>query len=91
MRIIEDLCRGLAHAHKSGVVHRDIKPANVLVDSEGIVKILDFGIARIGEQELTGLGMMMGTPNYMSPEQINPGTSDHRSDVFSVGLVLYGS
>jgi chemotaxis protein histidine kinase CheA len=89
LRIIEDLCRGLAHAHKSGVVHRDIKPANILVDSEGIVKILDFGIARIGEQEMTRLGMMMGTPNYMSPEQINPGTADYRSDVFSVGLVFY--
>jgi tetratricopeptide (TPR) repeat protein len=89
LKIIEDLCRGLAYAHKAGIVHRDIKPANILVDSEGVVKILDFGIARIGEQGITRMGMMMGTPNYMSPEQINPGTADHRSDVFAVGLVFY--
>ena len=89
LRIIEEVCRGLSHAHKSGIVHRDVKPANVLVDSEGSVKILDFGIARIDEQEMTRLGMMMGTPHYMSPEQVSPGTADHRSDVFSVGLVMY--
>jgi hypothetical protein len=89
LRIIEDLCRGLAYAHKSGIVHRDVKPANILVDSDGVVKILDFGIARVGEQGLTRMGMMMGTPNYMSPEQINPGQADHRSDVFTVGLVFY--
>jgi predicted Ser/Thr protein kinase/tetratricopeptide (TPR) repeat protein len=89
LRLVEDLCRGLAYAHKSGIVHRDIKPANVLVDHDGTVKILDFGIARIGEQGLTRLGTMMGTLNYMSPEQINQGVADHRSDVFAVGLVLY--
>ena len=89
LRVIEDLCRGLAYAHKSGIVHRDIKPANILVDHDGIVKILDFGIARVGEQGLTRLGTMMGTLNYMSPEQINQGSADHRSDVFAVGLVFY--
>ncbi len=89
LRLIEDLCRGLAYAHKAGIVHRDIKPANILVDHDGTVKILDFGIARVGEQGLTRLGMMMGTLNYMSPEQINLGTADHRSDVFAVGLVFY--
>jgi ketosteroid isomerase-like protein/predicted Ser/Thr protein kinase len=92
MKIIEDLCRGLAYAHKSGIVHRDVKPANILVDSDGMVKILDFGIARIGrigETGLTQFGMMMGTPNYMAPEQISPGLADHRSDVFAVGLVFY--
>src|SRR5688572_28917760 len=94
LRVIEDLCRGLSYAHKSGVIHRDMKPANIQIDSDGGVKILDFGIARLGEQKageqaLTQLGMMMGTPNYMAPEQIDPGTADHRSDVFSVGLVLY--
>jgi serine/threonine-protein kinase len=93
LRVIEDVCRGLAYAHKAGIVHRDMKPANIQIDSDGVVKILDFGIARIGEQrageELTRLGAIMGTPNYMAPEQINPGTADHRSDVFAVGLVLY--
>ena len=94
LRVIEDLCRGLSYAHKAGVIHRDMKPANIQIDSDGGVKILDFGIARLGEQKageqaLTQLGMMMGTPNYMAPEQIEPGTADHRSDVFAVGLVLY--
>jgi serine/threonine protein kinase len=89
IRIIEDVCRGLAYAHKAGIVHRDVKPLNILVDPEGVVKILDFGIARINDQQLTQLGMMMGTPNYMAPEQITPGHADHRSDVFAVGLVLY--
>src|SRR5688572_19293807 len=94
LRIIEDVCRGLAYAHKAGIVHRDMKPANIQIDSDGVVKVLDFGIARIGEQrageqELTRVGSIMGTPNYMAPEQINPGTADQRSDVFSVGLVLY--
>ncbi|MGC4085658.1 MAG: serine/threonine-protein kinase [Vicinamibacterales bacterium] len=89
LRIVEELCRGLAYAHKAGIVHRDVKPLNILVDTEGAVKILDFGIARVGDQGLTQLGMMMGTPNYMSPEQISPGRANHRSDVFAVGLVLY--
>src|SRR4051812_20880528 len=95
LRVMEDLCRGLAYAHKAGIVHRDMKPANIQIDSDGGVKILDFGIARLGgeqktgEEALTRLGMMMGTPNYMAPEQINPGTADHRSDVFAVGLVFY--
>ncbi|MBS1819202.1 MAG: protein kinase [Acidobacteria bacterium] len=89
LRIIDELCRGLAYAHRAGIVHRDVKPLNILVDTEGAVKILDFGIARVGEQGLTQLGMMMGTPNYMAPEQISPGTADARSDVFAVGLVLY--
>lgn len=90
IRIIEDLCRGLGHAHRFGVVHRDIKPANVIVDSDGTVKILDFGIARVSDQSMTRYGVLIGTPNYMSPEQIlNPGTADKRTDVFSVGLVLY--
>ncbi|MGE3959410.1 MAG: protein kinase [Vicinamibacterales bacterium] len=89
LRIIEEVCRGLAYAHKFGIVHRDVKPLNILVDTEGSVKILDFGVARAGDQGLTQLGMMMGTPNYMSPEQISPGRADHRSDVFAVGLVFY--
>ena len=89
LRIMEEVCRGLAYAHKFGIVHRDVKPLNILVDTDGNVKILDFGIARVGEQGLTQLGMMMGTPNYMSPEQISPGRADFRSDVFAVGLVLY--
>ncbi len=92
IKIIEELCNGLAYAHKSGIVHRDIKPENIVLDSDGTVKILDFGIARIAEvseQGLTRVGMMIGTPNYMSPEQIDAGTADFRSDIFAVGVVMY--
>jgi serine/threonine protein kinase len=88
LRIIEDLCRGLAFAHRAGIVHGDIKPANVIIDSEGVVKILDFGIARKGEDDAQQ-GTLAGTPNYMSPEHIRSGRSDVRSDIFAVGLVFY--
>jgi serine/threonine protein kinase len=87
--LMEDLCSGLAHAHKSGLIHRDIKPSNLVVNREGTLKILDFGIARMGDSGLTMAGVLMGTPSYMCPEQVEGRPVDRRSDVFSVGLVIY--
>jgi hypothetical protein len=90
IELMADVCEGLAYAHKRGVVHRDVKPANLMVSREsGNVKILDFGIARQAGSNLTQIGMVMGTPNYMSPEQIAGQAIDHRSDIFAVGTVLY--
>ena len=85
---IEQLCAGLAFAHEAGVIHRDIKPANLMVHSKsGQLKILDFGIARVADSTMTQ--GVIGTPSYMSPEQIEGRPLDHRSDVFAVGLVIY--
>ena len=89
IQLIEEVCLGLAHAHDQGIVHRDIKPANLILGSEGIVKILDFGIAKLTASELTVRGTIMGTLNYMSPEQITGASIDARTDVFSVGAVSY--
>ncbi len=89
LKLLEELCDGLSYAHRAGIVHRDIKPANLIVDSEGILKILDFGIVRLEEGGSTAAGMLVGTVNYMSPEQITGGDIDHRSDIFAVGLVAY--
>jgi serine/threonine-protein kinase len=89
LQIIDELCDGLAFAHKLGIVHRDVKPANVMVENTGEVKILDFGIARIAESGMTQAGMLIGTLNYMSPEQVAGQVVDGRSDIFAVGAVLY--
>jgi len=89
LEIVEELASGLDYAHNKGIVHRDIKPANVMTDREGVVKILDFGIARVGNITMTQAGMMLGTPNYMSPEQFESGRVDRRSDIFSVGVLFY--
>lgn len=89
LRHLEALCAGLGHAHKAGLVHRDIKPANIMVTPEGVLKILDFGIVRLGESHITQSGMMVGTLNYMSPEQMSGQSVDHRSDIFAVGAVAY--
>jgi eukaryotic-like serine/threonine-protein kinase len=90
LRFAQELCEGLAHAHKAGVIHRDIKPANIAVDrDENSVKILDFGIARAVDADTTGPGVMVGTLTYMSPEQVSGRPVDDRSDIFSAGLVLY--
>lgn len=87
--VMIQLCRGLHYAHQREIVHRDVKPGNIMVLHDGLVKIVDFGIARIGDTSLTNTGMVLGTVMYMSPEQIRAQTLDARSDVFAVGLILY--
>ena len=87
--VMEQIAEGLAYAHQQGVVHRDLKPANIRVLPNGRVKIMDFGLARIGTSEMTRAGMVMGTPNYMSPEQVRGTKADARSDIFSLGAVFY--
>jgi serine/threonine-protein kinase len=85
------LAECLAVAHQVGVIHRDIKPQNLLLDSEGVLKVLDFGVARLAERSagLTEAGLIMGTPAYMSPEQITGEPVDQRSDLYAAGAVLY--
>jgi hypothetical protein len=90
LQVIEDLAAALDYAHEQDIVHRDIKPANLMLTHRGgVLKILDFGIARLGGSSHTRLGVMVGSPNYMSPEQATGRPADARSDIFSVGLVLY--
>jgi serine/threonine-protein kinase len=86
---IEQICSGLHHAHRVGIVHRDIKPANLMVDAQGVIRILDFGIARVANSGMTSDGALIGTLNYMSPEQMLGQPVDFRSDIFSVGAVAY--
>ena len=89
LELLGDLAVGLEYAHNKGIVHRDIKPANVMIDRDGVLKIVDFGIARVSDSSLTQSGATMGTPSYMSPEQIDGRAVDRRSDIFAVGLVAY--
>lgn len=95
--IASQVCAALATAHSAGIIHRDIKPENIMVRSDGIIKVLDFGLARFNEKKtstsenkyLTKPGMVMGTVNYMSPEQARALPIDEKTDVFSLGIVLY--
>src|SRR5262245_12956844 len=96
LKLMEELCAGLSQAHEAGIIHRDVKPANLMVDQRNNLKILDFGIARVADAgrtriglPLTQMNMQIGTPGYMSPEQIEGGEVDHRSDIFAVGAVCY--
>ena len=83
------VARALDHAHERGIVHRDVKPANVLLSADGAVKVSDFSIAKIATESHTLTGMVLGTPNYMSPEQVRGEPIDGRSDLFGLGAMLY--
>jgi serine/threonine protein kinase len=87
--ILTQIADGLDYAHSCKVIHRDIKPANILITADNRAKITDFGIARLDTSNLTQEGQLLGTPNYMSPEQILGRDVDHRADIFSLGVVLY--
>ncbi len=90
VRIAKQVCEGLSEAHMLGVVHRDLKSSNIMIDKDGNVRIMDFGIARsLKTKGITGAGVMIGTPEYMSPEQAEAKEIDHRSDIYSLGVVLY--
>ena len=93
-RIMLELLDALEFAHEAGIVHRDIKPANVMMDASGHPKLTDFGVARVNEPEgpqaeATRVGTIVGTPSYMSPEQIQGQTIDRRTDIFSAGVLFY--
>jgi serine/threonine protein kinase len=90
MDIAVQVLRGLAKAHARGIIHRDIKPANVFITTDGVVKLLDFGIAKLADVSLTGpASRPLGTVAYMSPEQAHGTPVDHRTDLWSLGAVLY--
>jgi serine/threonine-protein kinase len=90
LRWVSHICEGLDYAHGHGVIHRDIKPGNIFITKDGKLKILDFGLARLASSEMTRSGMLLGSPYYMSPEQVKGSQDiDGRSDLFSVGVVLY--
>ncbi len=88
--IAKQVCEGLEEAHGLDVVHRDLKPQNIMIDKEGNARIMDFGIARsVTGKRITGAGVMIGTPEYMSPEQVEGKDIDQRSDIYSLGVILY--
>jgi serine/threonine protein kinase/tetratricopeptide (TPR) repeat protein len=88
--IARQVCDGLEEAHKLGVVHRDLKPQNIMIDEEGHARIMDFGIARsLAGKSITGAGVLIGTPEYMSPEQVEGKDIDQRSDIYSLGVIIY--
>jgi serine/threonine protein kinase/predicted TPR repeat methyltransferase len=87
--IMIQVCEGVSYAHKHQIIHRDLKPSNIRIDEQGIAKIMDFGIAKLESSNMTASGTVMGTPFYMSPEQVRGMRVDQRSDVFSLGAILY--
>src|SRR5688572_8982010 len=89
LSVLVQVLAGLDHAHHAGIIHRDIKPANVFLCADGTVKIMDFGVARLATGSMTGTGNIVGTADYMSPEQVKGAKVDGRSDLFSVGCMLY--
>jgi hypothetical protein len=89
VRWLEDLCAAVGYAHERGIIHRDIKPANLMIDAYGRIKVLDFGIARMRGSFANPTTGLLGTPGYVSPEQIRGSTADRRSDVFAIGVVSY--
>jgi serine/threonine protein kinase len=89
LRIVRQIIGGLAEAHAQGVIHRDLKPENILIGRDGTVRIMDFGIARVADSRRTAIGTIVGTPAYMSPEQAEGLPLDARSDIYSLGLVMY--
>ena len=89
IEIVIQVAKALQHAHSKGVIHRDIKPANIMRLTDGTVKVVDFGIAHLANQTMTGTGVLLGTLAYLSPEQLNGEGVDHRTDIFSLGIVLY--
>ncbi len=89
LEIAAQVADGLAYAHDRGVVHRDVKPANIMVVRDGLVKIADFGVARMRSSERGADTQVVGSPRYMSPEQVLRKRAEHRSDIFSLGMVLY--
>jgi predicted Ser/Thr protein kinase/tetratricopeptide (TPR) repeat protein len=89
IRLMTQVCQALDYAHQKGIVHRDIKPANILIDHGGTPFLADFGVARIDTSTVTQTGTVMGTPSYMSPEQVMGKRIDKRSDIFSLGVILF--
>lgn len=89
LNIMIQVSEGVSYAHKNQIVHRDLKPSNIRIDDEGVVKIMDFGIAKMESSNMTASGTVMGTPYYMSPEQVRGMRVDTRSDIFSLGAILY--
>jgi serine/threonine-protein kinase len=91
LKIVWDICRGLSTAHQVGVVHRDIKPPNILINDNCLVKVVDFGLAALSHADarLTRTGVLLGTPTYMAPEQVRARTIDARTDIYSLGVIMY--
>ena len=93
LELFAQVCHAVQHAHQKGIIHRDIKPSNILVNSDGRIKLSDFGIARIESSNLTQVGDVLGTPHYMAPEQFEllPTEIDTRIDIHALGVILYES